>query len=104
MTELVKILQSLVDELAGIRTIMEKSQEKTFYSIQDLAEEMGISEDKARQIFNDPDFPDCTYPKAKKAHRKAIEDYFSVKRTEDDSKYWRDLKKKTRERYNGISH
>lgn len=60
-----------------------------FYTIDDVVSLTGISKKQVRKIFNDPDFPCCLLGKSYIVEEAALRKYFSVRRSRDDSPYWR---------------
>lgn len=52
----------------------------TLITIEEFAELAHIGIEKAREIYNMPDFPSCDYGRQKFAEVHAVEKYFSIPR------------------------
>ncbi len=65
------------------------SSEVKFYTIGELVEMSGWSENTVQRLFNDPKFPSADYGRLKIVEAHALIDFFSQKHTKENERYWR---------------
>jgi len=64
------------------------SSEARFYSIKDVKEMTGWSENTVQKLFNDPKFPSADYGKNKVVEVHALIQFFSVPHNKERERYW----------------
>lgn len=76
------------------------SSEVRFYTVQDMMEMSGWSENVVHKLFNDPEFPAADFGRARIVEAHALIDYFSRRRTKDcrENRKKGDLKNELRRR------
>lgn len=79
-TNLDEHLNKAKELLKTITEVEEKAEFIQFMSIKEFAEVAKMSEKKAQEVYNKPDFPSCDYGKEKVAEIHAVRQYFSVPR------------------------
>ena len=65
------------------------SSEVRFYTVNDLVEMLGWSENTVHKLFNDPDFPAADFGKNKVVEAHALIGFFSVRHQKDSEKHWK---------------
>lgn len=65
------------------------SSEVKFYTISDLKDMLGWSENTVQKLFNDPKFPSSDFGRIKVVEAHALIDYFSKKHLKQNDGYWR---------------
>ena len=65
------------------------SSEVKFYTISDLKNMLGWSENTVQKLFNDPKFPSSDFGRIKVAEAHALIDYFSKKHLKQNDGYWK---------------
>lgn len=65
------------------------SSEVKFYTISDLKNMLGWSENTVQKLFNDPKFPSSDFGRIKVIEAHALIDYFSKKRLKQNGGYWK---------------
>lgn len=60
-----------------------------FYTISDLKEMLGWSENTVQKLFNDPKFPSSDFGRIKVVEAHALIDYFSKKHIKQNDGYWK---------------
>lgn len=65
------------------------SSEVKFYTISDLKNMLGWSENTAQKLFNDPKFPSSDFGRVKVVEAHALIDYFSKKHLKQNDGYWK---------------
>lgn len=65
------------------------SSEVKFYTISDLKNMLGWSENTVQKLFNDPKFPSSDFGKIKVVEAHALIDYFSKKHLKQNDGYWK---------------
>lgn len=65
------------------------SSDVKFYTISDLKEMLGWSENTVQKLFNDPKFPSSDFGRIKVVEAHALIDYFSKKHTKQNDGYWK---------------
>lgn len=65
------------------------SSEVKFYTISDLKEMLGWSENTVQKLFNDPKFPSSDFGRIKVVEAHALIDYFSKKHLKRNDGYWK---------------
>lgn len=65
------------------------SSEVKFYTISDLKEMLGWSENTVQKLFNDPKFPSSDFGRIKVVEAHALIDYFSKKHIKQNDGYWK---------------
>lgn len=78
-------MNTLLDKMFDIVTRLEKIEtqlsEPRFYTIQDVVNFTGWSEQTVKNMFNRKDFPACDFGKRKLVEQAAFREYFSQRRT-----------------------
>ena len=76
------------------------SSEVRFYTVRDVMELTGWSEQVVLKMFNDPRFPSADFGKAKIVETHALIEYFSTKRSRETEPFWKkgDLRNELRRR------
>ena len=64
------------------------SSEVKFYTISDLKNMLGWSENTVQKLFNDPKFPSSDFGKTKVVETHALIDYFSKKHIKENYRFW----------------
>lgn len=65
------------------------SSDVKFYTISDLKEMLGWSENTVQKLFNDPKFPSSNFGRIKVVEAHALIDYFSKKHIKQNDGYWK---------------
>lgn len=65
------------------------SSEVKFYTISDLKNMLGWSENTVQKLFNDPKFPSSDFGRIKVVEAHALIDYFSNKHLKQNDGYWK---------------
>ncbi|WP_308619798.1 hypothetical protein [uncultured Eubacterium sp.] len=65
------------------------SSEVKFYTISDLKNMLGWSENTVQKLFNDPKFPSSDFGRIKVVEAHALIDYFSKKHLKQNDGYWK---------------
>ena len=65
------------------------SSEVKFYTISDLKNMHGWSENTVQKLFNDPKFPSSDFGRIKVVEAHALIDYFSKKHLKQNDGYWK---------------
>lgn len=65
------------------------SPEVKFYTIAEVKELTGWSEATVQKLYNDPTFPATDFGRTKLVEAHALINYFSQRRTKENSKHWR---------------
>lgn len=65
------------------------SSEVKFYTISDLKNMLGWSENTVQKLFNDPKFPSADFGRVKVVEAHALIDYFSKKHLKQNDGYWK---------------
>lgn len=65
------------------------SSEVKFYTILDLKNMLGWSENTVQKLFNDPKFPSSDFGRIKVVEAHALIDYFSKKHLKQNDGYWK---------------
>ena len=65
------------------------SSEVKFYTISDLKNMLGWSENTVQKLFNDPQFPSSDFGRIKVVEAHALIDYFSKKHLKQNDGYWK---------------
>ena len=65
------------------------SSEVKLYTISDLKNMLGWSENTVQKLFNDPKFPSSDFGKIKVVEAHALIDYFSKKHLKQNDGYWK---------------
>ena len=65
------------------------SSEVKFYTILDLKNMLGWSENTVQKLFNDPKFPSSDFGRIKVVDAHALIDYFSKKHLKQNDGYWK---------------
>lgn len=65
------------------------SSEVKFYTISDLNNMLGWSENTVQKLFNDPKFPSSDFGRIKVVEAHALIDYFSKKHLKQNDGYWK---------------
>lgn len=65
------------------------SPEVKFYTIAEVKELTGWSETTIQKLYNDPTFPATDFGRTKLVEAHALINYFSKRRTKQNSRYWR---------------
>lgn len=65
------------------------SSEVKFYTISDLKNMLGWSENTVQKLFNDPKFPSSDFGRIKVIEAHALIDYFSKKHLKQNDGYWK---------------
>lgn len=65
------------------------SSEVKFYTISDLKNMLGWSENTVQKLFNDPKFPSADFGRIKVVEAHALIDYFSKKHLKQNDGYWK---------------
>ena len=65
------------------------SSEVKFYTISDLKNMLGWSENAVQKLFNDPKFPSSDFGRIKVVEAHALIDYFSKKHLKQNDGYWK---------------
>ena len=65
------------------------SSEVKFYTISDLKNLLGWSENTVQKLFNDPKFPSSDFGRIKVVEAHALIDYFSKKHLKQNDGYWK---------------
>ena len=65
------------------------SSEVKFYTILDLKNMLGWSENTVQKLFNDPKFPSSDFGRIKVVEAHALIDYFSKKHLKRNDGYWK---------------
>lgn len=65
------------------------SSEVKFYTISDLKNMLGWSENTVQKLFNDPKFPSSDFGRIKVVEAHALIDYFSKKHLKRNNGYWK---------------
>lgn len=65
------------------------SSDVKFYTISDLKEMLGWSENTVQKLFNDPKFPSSDFGRIKVVEAHALIDYFSKKHLKQNDGYWK---------------
>ena len=65
------------------------SSEVKFYTISDLKNMLGWSENTVQKLFNDPKFPSSDFGRIKVVEAHALIDYFSKKHLKQTDGYWK---------------
>ena len=65
------------------------SSEVKFYTISDLKNMLGWSENTVQKLFNDPKFPSYDFGRIKVVEAHALIDYFSKKHLKQNDGYWK---------------
>lgn len=65
------------------------SSEVKFYTISDLKNMLGWSENTVQKLFNDPKFPSSDFGRIKVVEAHAFIDYFSKKHLKQNDGYWK---------------
>ena len=65
------------------------SSEVKFYTISDLKNMLGWSENTVQKLFNDPKFPSSDFGRIKVVGAHALIDYFSKKHLKQNDGYWK---------------
>ncbi|WP_296968687.1 hypothetical protein [uncultured Eubacterium sp.] len=65
------------------------SSEVKFYTISDLKNMLGWSENTVQKLFNDPKFPSSNFGRIKVVEAHALIDYFSKKHLKRNDGYWK---------------
>lgn len=65
------------------------SSEVKFYTISDLKNMLGWSENTVQKLFNDPKFPSSDFGRIKVVEAYALIDYFSKKHLKQNDGYWK---------------
>ena len=65
------------------------SSEVKFYTISDLKNMLGWSENTVQKLFNDPKFPSSDFGRIKVVEAHALIDYFSKKHIKQNDGYWK---------------
>lgn len=65
------------------------SSEVKFYTISDLKNMLGWSENTVQKLFNDPKFPSSDFGRIKVVEAHALIDYFSKKHLKQNDRYWK---------------
>lgn len=63
--------------------------EVKFYTISDLKNMLGWSENTVQKLFNDPKFPSSDFGRIKVVEAHALIDYFSKKHLKQNDGYWK---------------
>lgn len=65
------------------------SSDVKFYTISDLKEMLGWSENTVQKLFNDTKFPSSDFGRIKVVEAHALIDYFSKKHIKQNDGYWK---------------
>ena len=65
------------------------SSEVKFYTISDLKNMLGWSENTVQKLFNDPKFPSSDFGRIKVVEAHVLIDYFSKKHLKQNDGYWK---------------
>ena len=65
------------------------SSEVKVYTISDLKNMLGWSENTVQKLFNDPKFPSSDFGRIKVVEAHALIDYFSKKHLKQNDGYWK---------------
>lgn len=65
------------------------SSDVKFYTISDLKQMLGWSENTVQKLFNDPKFPSSDFGRIKVIEAHALIDYFSKKHIKQNDGYWK---------------
>ena len=65
------------------------SSEVKLYTISDLKNMLGWSENTVQKLFNDPKFPSSDFGRIKVVEAHALIDYFSKKHLKRNDGYWK---------------
>ena len=65
------------------------SSEVKFYTISDLKNMLGWSENTVQKLFNAPKFPSSDFGRIKVVEAHALIDYFSKKHLKQNDGYWK---------------
>lgn len=65
------------------------SSEVKSYTISDLKNMLGWSENTVQKLFNDPKFPSSDFGRIKVVEAHALIDYFSKKHLKQNDGYWK---------------
>ena len=65
------------------------SSEVKFYTISDVKNMLGWSENTVQKLFNDPKFPSSDFGRIKVVEAHALIDYFSKKHLKQNDGYWK---------------
>ena len=65
------------------------SSEVKFYTISDLKNMLGWSENTVQKLFNDPKFPSSDFGRIKVVEAHALIDYFTKKHLKQNDGYWK---------------
>lgn len=65
------------------------SSDVKFYTISDLKQMLGWSENTVQKLFNDPKFPSSNFGRIKVVEAHALIDYFSKKHIKQNDGYWK---------------
>ena len=65
------------------------SSEVKFYTISDLKNMLGWSENTVQKLFNDPKFPSSDFGRIEVVEAHALIDYFSKKHLKQNDGYWK---------------
>ena len=65
------------------------SSEVKFYTISDLKNMLGWSENTVQKLFNDPKIPSSDFGRIKVVEAHALIDYFSKKHLKQNDGYWK---------------
>ena len=65
------------------------SSEVKFYTISDLKNMLGWSENTVQKLFNDPKFPSSDFGRIKVVEEHALIYYFSKKHLKQNDGYWK---------------
>ena len=82
--------------MEAIKSSMDERQKQTyissevkFYTISDLKNMLGWSENTVQKLFNDPKFPSSDFGRIKVVEAHALIDYFSKKHLKQNDGYWK---------------
>ena len=65
------------------------SSDVRFYTIAELIEMLGWSENTVQKLFNDPKFPSSDFGKTKVVEAHALINYFSSKHIKENDGFWK---------------
>lgn len=83
-----KVFQMLMNNYETYGTAA-LSPEVKFYTIAEVKELTGWSETTIQKLYNDPTFPATDFGRTKLVEAHALINYFSKRRTKQNSRYWR---------------
>lgn len=83
------LLDDIIEKLSAIQSANENASNIKFFTQEEVAKLTGMSKSTVKRLFNDPEFPACDYGKSYIVEATALLKYFNVRRSKNDSRYWR---------------